>query len=191
MVRWSRYARSCGFPVALKIVSPDILHKSDIGGVRLGLRDEHEVREAYLQIQDAARKITPQPTIEGVLVSPMRHGGVELLIGVARDPVWGQVLAVGLGGIWVEVLKDTALRVLPVSRAEIRAMLDELQGSALLHGARGTKPADIDALVEVIFGISQLSQSLGTDLESFEINPLRVDGTQIEALDALLTWQSP
>jgi acyl-CoA synthetase (NDP forming) len=184
-------ARSFGFPVALKIVSPDILHKSDIGGVRLGVRDENEVREASQQIQEAARKLTPQPALEGILVSPMRQGGVELLIGIARDPVWGQVLAVGLGGIWVEVLKDTVLCVLPVSHAEIRAMLDELQGGALLRGARGTKPADIDALVEVIFAISQLAQSLGTNLEALEINPLRVDGTQIEALDALLTWQSP
>lgn len=180
--------RSQGFPVALKIVSPDILHKSDIGGVRLGLRDEGEVREAFQQIQEAAQRITPLPQIEGVLVSPMRSGGVELLIGVVRDAVWGQVLAVGLGGIWVEVLKDTSLRVLPVARTEIRAMLDELQGSALLRGARGTKPADIDALVEIIFRISTLAYSQGTELESLEINPLWVDGSQIEALDALITW---
>lgn len=182
-------ARSYGFPIALKIVSPAILHKSDIGCVRLDLRNENEVREAYQQIYEAAQNVAPSSAVEGVLVSPMRHEGVELLVGVTRDPLWGQVLAVGLGGIWVEVLKDTALRVLPVSRTEIRSMLDELQGNALLRGARGTKAADIDALVEVIFRVSTLAQALGIDLESLEINPLRVDGSHIEALDALLTWQ--
>jgi len=99
------------------------------------------------------------------------------------------VLAVGMGGIWVEVLKDTSLRVLPVTRDDVRAMLAELQGAKLLHGARGSKPADMDALVEVIYRTAELAQALKADLESLEINPLRVDGSQIEALDAVITWQ--
>ncbi len=165
------------------------MHKSDIGGVQLNLRDEEAVRAAFTRIMEAAHALTPQPHIDGALLSPMRVGGVELLVGVVRDPVWGQVMAVGLGGIWVEILKDTSLRVLPVSRRDVYAMLDELQGKTLLHGARGSRSADLDALVEVIYRISRLAHALESDLESLEINPLRVDGSQIEALDALITWR--
>ncbi len=183
-------ARKVNFPVVLKVASPDIVHKSDIGGVWLNLQNEREVREAFQQIMQAVGNANPAARLEGVLVSPMRSGGLELLVGIVRDPAWGQVMAVGLGGIWVEILKDTSLRVLPVSRAEVRAMLDELQGKALLHGARGSIPADLDRLVEVIYRASRLAQALGDTLESLEINPLRVAGSQIEALDALITWRS-
>ena len=183
-------ARGVSFPVVLKVASPDIVHKSDIGGVRLNLQIEQEVRAAFQQIMQAAGSVSPTPRIEGVLVSPMRTGGVELLVGIVRDPAWGQVLAVGLGGIWVEILNDTSLRVLPVSLEDIRVMLDELQGKALLHGARGSNAADLDRLVEVVYRTSMLAQALGDTLESLEINPFRVDGAQIEALDALITWRN-
>ena len=183
-------AREVGYPVALKVASPDIVHKSDIGGVRLNLQHEQEVREAFQQIMQAAGNANPAARLEGVLVSPMRSGGIELLVGIVRDPSWGQVMAVGLGGIWVEILKDTSLRVLPVSREEIRTMLDELQGKAVLRGARGSTAADLDRLVEVIYRASRLAQALGDTLESLEINPLRVAGSEIEALDALITWRS-
>ncbi|MGI9061376.1 MAG: acetate--CoA ligase family protein [Ktedonobacteraceae bacterium] len=181
-------AQEMGFPVALKIASPDILHKSDIGGVKLGLRSEDEVREAFASVLSSTQMVTPAPRIEGVLVSPMRSGGVELLVGVTRDAMWGQVLAVGLGGIWVEILNDTGLRVLPVSRNDVRAMLAELQGAKLLQGVRGSKPADLDKIVDIIYRISELAQSLKGHVESLEINPLRVDGSQIEALDAAIIW---
>jgi acyl-CoA synthetase (NDP forming) len=183
-------AREINFPVVLKVVSPDVVHKSDIGGVRLNLQDEQEVRDAFQQIMQAVGKASPTARIEGVLVSSMRSGGIELLVGIVRDATWGHVMAVGLGGIWVETLKDTSLRVLPVSHEDIRTMLDELQGKALLQGARGSSPANLDRLVEVIYHTSKLAQALGDRLESLEINPLRVAGSQIEALDALLTWQS-
>jgi acyl-CoA synthetase (NDP forming) len=182
-------AQAMGWPVALKIASPDIIHKSDIGGVKLGLQTEEEVGSAFTQVMSSARAVTPAPRIEGVLVSPMRSSGVELLVGVTHDASWGQVLAVGMGGIWVEVLKDTSLRVLPVTREDVRMMLSELQGAKLLQGARGSKPADMEALVEVIYRVAELAQSLKADLEALEINPLRVDGSQIEALDAVITWR--
>lgn len=182
-------AQAMGWPVALKIASPDIVHKSDIGGVKLGLQNEEEVGSAFKQVMSNARAVTPAPRIEGVLVSPMRTSGVELLVGVTHDASWGQVLAVGMGGIWVEVLKDTSLRVLPVTREDVRMMLSELQGAKLLQGARGSKPADMEALVEVIYRVAELAQSLKADLEALEINPLRVDGSQIEALDAVITWR--
>jgi acyl-CoA synthetase (NDP forming) len=182
-------AEATGFPVALKVASPTILHKSDIGGVRLGLDNSEAVRAAFAQIMQAVQAIEPAPRLEGVLVSPMRTGGVELLIGITRDATWGQVLTVGLGGIWVEILKDTSLRVLPVSRTEVRAMLTELQGAKLLQGARGAKAVDLDAVVEVIYQIAELAQRFKNNLAALEINPLRVDGAQIEALDAVITWQ--
>jgi acetate---CoA ligase (ADP-forming) len=182
-------AQAMGWPVALKIASPDIVHKSDIGGVKLGLQTEEEVRRAFTQVMSSARAVTPPPRIEGVLISPMRSNSAELLVGVTHDASWGQVLAVGMGGIWVEVLKDTSLRVLPISHEDVRAMLAELQGAKLLQGARGSKPADMDALVEVIYRVAELAQRLKGDLESLEINPLRVDGSQIEALDAVITWR--
>jgi hypothetical protein len=183
-------ARELGFPVVLKIASPDIMHKSDIGGVKLNLRDEPAVREAFDAVMQSAQQHAPDAMLEGVLVSPMRSGGLELLVGAVRDPNFGQVLAVGMGGIFVELFKDASLRVLPVRRAEVRAMLDELQGAALLHGARGSRPADMDGLVDAIVRVAHLAQALGDDLESLEINPLRVDGNQVEALDAVLTWQA-
>ncbi len=182
-------ARTMRFPVALKIASPDIVHKSDIGGVKLGLQNEEAVGEAFTRVMESAKAAMPDAHIEGTLVSPMRSGGIELLVGVTRDATWGQVLAVGMGGIWVEVLKDTSLRVLPVTREDVRAMLAELQGAKLLQGVRGSKPADLEALVEVIYHTAELAQALKADLESLEINPLRVDGSQIEALDAVITWQ--
>lgn len=182
-------ARVLGFPVVLKIVSPDILHKSDIGGVRLDLRDDEAVYAAFEQITGSAQALTPRPHIDGVLVSPLRSGGIELLVGITRDVSWGQVLAVGLGGIWIEALNDISLRVLPVTRADIQNMLAELQGIRLLHGTRGFRPVDMEALVDVIYRVAALAQHLSFSLESLEINPLRIDDSQIEILDAVITWQ--
>jgi acetate---CoA ligase (ADP-forming) len=105
--------------------------------------------------------------------------------------VWGQVLAVGLGGVWTEIFNDLSLRILPVTAADVRTMLGELKGTALLRGARGSTAVDLDALVDVVLRIATLAHALGENLESLEINPLRADGSQIEALDALITWTAP
>ena len=123
--------------------------------------------------------------VEGVLISPMRHGGTELLVGVVRDPQWGPVLAVAVGGIFVEVLRDVSLRVLPADADEVGRMLTELRGLPLLTGARGAMPADLDALAKVISGIGELACSLA-GLRALEVNPLWVRGNQIEALDVLV-----
>jgi acyl-CoA synthetase (NDP forming) len=179
-------AREAGLPVALKVCSAQITHKSDIGGVALGLSSEAEVRAAYAKVTDAAAASAPDATVDGVLVAPMRSGGVELLAGVTVDPTFGPVLAVGLGGVWVEVLKDTSLRVLPVDAGEIKEMLGELRGASLLRGARGARPADLDAVAEAIAGIGRAALSLGSRLRALEVNPLRVDGDQVEALDVLV-----
>ena len=181
-------ASEFGGPVCLKVVSPQILHKTDIGGVRLDVpADEDTVRAAYSDVLAAAARVDGA-SVEGVLVSPMRRGGTELLVGVVRDPHWGPMLAVAIGGVLVEVLKDSALAPLPVTPGQARALLDKLRGRAVLDGVRGTAPADLDALAAVIARTGDLALALGDDLESLEINPLRVDGATVEALDAVVTW---
>jgi acyl-CoA synthetase (NDP forming) len=178
-------AERFGYPVVLKAAAEGLGHKTDIGGVRLGLNSPGDVRRAHREIRAAVGSAGL-----GTLVQPQRAGGIELLVGVVRDAEWGLVLAVGLGGVWVEVLKDSALRILPVDAAEVRRALGELRGAKLLEGARGTEPADLDALATVIARVGELAEGLGDDLESLEINPLLVDGARIEALDALITWRT-
>ena len=178
-------ARQVGLPVALKVCSAQITHKSDIGGVALGVTSESDVRAAYEKVRAAADAVQ-SATVDGVLVTAMRSGGTELLAGVTVDPTFGPVLAVGLGGIWVEVLRDTSLRVLPVDVAEVKRMLGELRGLPLLQGARGTSPADLDAVARTITSLSTTALSLGGALRALEVNPLWVDGDQVEALDVLV-----
>jgi len=181
-------ARKVGLPVALKICSAQITHKSDVGGVVLGLGSEAEVRAGYEKVR-AAGEAVPGASIDGVLVTPMRTGGTELLAGVTMDPTFGPVLAVGLGGIWVEILKDTSLRVLPVDAAEVKRMLGELRGWPLLQGARGAAPANLDAVAEAIAGLGRTALSLNGALRALEVNPLWVDGDQVEALDVLVVTE--
>jgi acyl-CoA synthetase (NDP forming) len=166
-------------PVAMKIAAAGLLHKSDIGGVRLDV-DPHDAAATF---EDLMRTTT---SAEGVLIGPMRTGGIELLVGVITDPGWGKVLSLGLGGVWVEVLGDVSLRLLPVDQNDVIEMLDELKAAPLLKGARGTRPADVQQLAEVIVRVARLAEAL--PLDTIEINPLRVDGSQIEILDALVVW---
>jgi acyl-CoA synthetase (NDP forming) len=178
-----------GLPVALKICSAQITHKSDIGGVVLGLGSEAEVRGGYEKVR-AAGQAVPEATVDGVLVTPMRTGGTELLAGVTVDPAFGPVLAVGLGGIWVEVLNDTSLRLLPVDAAEVRRMLGELRGLPLLQGARGTAPASLDAVAGAIAALGEAALALDGTLRALEVNPLWVNGDQVEALDVLVITEA-
>ncbi|MFC4943955.1 acetate--CoA ligase family protein [Pseudonocardia sp. GCM10023141] len=180
-------AERLGWPVVLKTAAAGLGHKSDVGGVRLGLGSAVELRAAYTAMTAAL----DEPR---VLVQPQRgEDGVELLVGVVRDPEWGLTLAVALGGIWVEILRDSALRLLPADRpldaGEVHRMLGELRGARLLAGPRGTAAADVDRVAEVIVGIAELARGLGDRLESLEINPLRVHESDVEALDALITWR--
>jgi len=182
-------ARALDAPVVIKIASPDIAHKSDIGGVVLNLAGDDAVRAGFEQVMAAARKNCPQARLDGAIVAPMRGRGIELLVGFTRDPQWGPILAVGLGGVWVEVLQDAALRPLPVDAAEVRRMLAGLRGAKLLAGQRGVPAADLDALAAVIANIGEAILSLGPDLAELDVNPLWVRGSQIEALDALFIWR--
>ncbi len=177
-------ARRLGGRVVLKIASDDIQHKSDIGGVALNLEGDQAIEAAYRRVRSAA---PAGARVDGVLVAPMRSGGLELFVGCTCDAQWGPVIAVGLGGVWVEMLQDVALRPLPVSPAEAKRMLGELRGAKLLAGARGTPAADLDAVAAVIAAIGNAALVLGPDLDALEVNPLWVRGGQVEAMDALAT----
>lgn len=183
-------ARRFGGPVALKVVSPDILHKTDVGGVRLDLEGPQAVGEAFDAIVAAVRARRPDAHVEGVLVSPMRRGGVELLVGMVRDPVWGPVLAVGLGGIWVEVLRDVAFDVLPTQPEEVEGLLRNLKAAPLLAGGRGRAPADLARVASVVTRVGDIALRYGERLAELEINPLWVSGDTVEALDVLIRWES-
>jgi acetate---CoA ligase (ADP-forming) len=180
-------ANALGYPVVVKLAADEIEHKSDIGGVKVGLRDPAEVMAAYADVVSAGREVGAD--VAGALVQPQRSGGIELLVGIVTDPVWGQVLAVGLGGVWVEILRDTAIRVLPVDRDQILQALRSLRGAQLFDGPRGTEKADLDAVADAIAAAAALAGRLGDRLEALEINPLLVRGSQVEALDTLITWR--
>ncbi|WP_449467839.1 acetate--CoA ligase family protein [Stenotrophomonas humi] len=180
-------AQELGGPVVLKIASPDIAHKSDVGGVQLNVPPANAA-DAYRQIRAAVAASCPEAQIDGVIISPMRDKGIELLVGIVRDPQWGLVLAVGLGGIWVELLKDTSLRLLPVTPDDVLAMLGELRASRLLDGYRGGPRVDRDEVARVITRIGNAALALGPQLQSLEVNPLLATPGHVEALDGLTLW---
>jgi acyl-CoA synthetase (NDP forming) len=180
-------AGTLGYPVVLKLAADGIEHKSDVGGVKVGLRCAAEVQAAYGEVVRAG--LEAGADVRGALVQPMRAGGIELLVGIVTDPAWGQVLAVALGGIFVEILRDTAVAVLPVGRDQVRQSLQGLRGARLFDGPRGTEKADLDAVADTITAVAALAGRLGDRLEALEINPLLVRGSHVEALDALLTWR--
>lgn len=184
-------ARAFGGPVVVKVASPDIAHKSDIGGVALNLQGDEAVRGAFDRVMAAARERCPEAHVEGAIVAPMRERGIELFVGFTRDPQWGPILAVGLGGVWVEVLQDVALRPLPVDAQEVRRMLAGLRGAKLLAGQRGIPAADLNAVAAAIAAIGDAILCLGPELEELDVNPLWVRGGQVEALDALFVWRAP
>ena len=171
-------------PAVLKVSAAQIAHKSDLGLVRVGLTTPAEVEAAYDDI--VARAAATGAEVEGVLVSPLVTGGVEAVVGVSRDPLFGPVVMVGLGGVLVEVLGDVSHRVPPFDADEARRMIGELRGAALLRGVRGSAPVDVDALVGVILKVQRLALDLDADLAELDINPLLVRSTGAVALDALL-----
>jgi len=176
------------YPVALKIVSPDIAHKTDIGAVRLGIADSESLKTAAEEIVASARKAVPHARLDGVLASEMITDGVEMIVGVVNDAAFGPVVAVGLGGVYTEILHDVAYRIAPFSLADAHAMLDELKGRALLDGARGLLQRDVDALAQVLVRVAALAWTLRDRLQELDINPLlvRPRGQGVIAADALV-----
>ncbi len=180
-------ANQIGYPVAMKIMSPDILHKSDIGGVVLNVADDQAVKKAYSEMNGRAAANKPDAVIEGVLVQEMLKPGVEIIIGVKQDPVFGPAVVLGLGGIFVEVLKDVSTRVAPLCKEDARNMLGELKGRSLLDGVRGSLPGDTEALVDILVRVSRLAIELEDQIQEMDINPLIVhaSGEGAVAADAL------
>ncbi|MDB5428924.1 MAG: uncharacterized protein JWP35_40 [Caulobacter sp.] len=182
-------ARAVDGPVVLKILSPDIQHKTEAGGLALDLADDAAVAAAFDAIMASVALKVPGARIEGVVVSPMRRGGVELLVGVARDPSWGLVMALGLGGVWVELLNEAALGRLPVTPDQAGELIGQTRAGILLAGYRGAQAADLDAVRKAIAAIGDAALALGPDLMSLEVNPLWVSGGAVECLDALAIWK--
>ncbi len=178
-------ATTLGLPVVMKVSSPDLLHKSDLGLVRVGVDSPDAVRAVYDDLMLKARKAAQGARIEGVLVCEAISGGVEMVVGVSRDELFGPVVMVGTGGIFLEILDDVSFRVPPFDREEAARMVRELKGFPLLEGARGAAPADVDALVDVIMRVQRLALDLADDLGELDINPLRVTPSGAIALDAL------
>lgn len=178
--------KEVGFPIVAKIDSPDIVHKSDAGCVKLNLNSELEVKEAYNTIMKNARKYLKDANIFGVQISNMVDSGVEMIIGVNNDPQFGPCILCGLGGVFVEVFKDTALRLAPVSYDEAYEMVNSLKGIKLLKGYRGSKPVDIDAYVNALVNVSKLACEHRDTLKELDINPIFVYEKGICAVDALV-----
>jgi acyl-CoA synthetase (NDP forming) len=186
-------AQRIGYPVVLKILSPDIQHKTEIGGVRVGLGDETAVVTAFHEVMEAARRHYPQAQIGGTVIQQMMPAdAVEVILGMLRDPDFGPVVVFGSGGILVELLKDSSLRLPPLSREEALEMIHETRGARLLQGFRGRPPADIDALADALVRLSQLAVDLGDLIAALDINPLMVlpRGQGMRAVDVLVELTS-
>lgn len=171
-------AKKIGFPVALKIISPKVLHKTDMGGVALNVQDAQELQGAYGKM---VKKFAGMD-VEGVLVQKMApKGGIELIVGGKKDPQFGQMIMLGIGGIYVEVMRDFTFRICPITKADAEEMITELHGYKMLAGARGTKAVDQAALVSTLMKVSRLLEK--EDPKEFDINPLVAYGKGCVALD--------
>ena len=181
-------ARDIGGPVALKIESPDIPHKTEAGAIRLGVTGDAEVARAYDEVIAAARSYNPEARLDGVLVQEMAPAGVEVMLGVASDPTFGAVVVAALGGIHVEVLRDVAYRIPPLTTADAHAMLRELRAYPIFAGVRGAKPRDLDALCDTIVRLSWLAHDHADTVAEIDINPLTVlePGAGVRVVDALI-----
>jgi acyl-CoA synthetase (NDP forming) len=185
-------ATAIGFPVVLKIVSPDLPHKTEVGGVKVGLGSADEVRQAYSEMLQSVAAKAPTAAIDGVLVAPMAKGIAELILGATTDPIFGPVVMVGLGGIFAEIIQDTAVQTAPVNEATAMAMLKSLKAFAVLNGARGRPKADLAAAASAIAALSRFAVAQAETVAEIDINPLLLmpDGKGAVALDALLVPHS-
>jgi acyl-CoA synthetase (NDP forming) len=164
-------AREMGFPVVLKIVSPDIIHKSDSGGVKLGLNNVAAVGRAYSEIMASIKQKEPEAKIFGVSIQRMLPAGVEVIIGMSKDAQFGPVLMFGLGGVFVEVLKDVSFRIVPIARRDARQMIQEIKGYPVLQGYRGQEPADIIALEDTLLKLSSFIEET-PEIRELDLNPV-------------------
>ena len=180
-------AQRIGYPVVLKVQAATLSHKTESGGIALNLTDESALRAAWDTTMRNVKRAAPDVSLDGVLVEKMSHRGIELMVGAKRDPGWGTVLLLGLGGIWVEALGDVQLLPGTADEAQIREALGNLRSAKLLAGVRGAPPADVGAVVQVVLAIGRLMQTL-PDFSEIDVNPLMVhaEGQGATALDALI-----
>lgn len=182
-------SKEMGFPVVLKIASPDITHKSDFGGVKLGLKNAARVGGAYSEIVASIRRNYPAARIQGVSVQRMLYCGVELIIGVSKDPQFGPVLMFGLGGMLVEVLRDVAFRIVPVTRKDAGEMVREIKGYPLLQGYRGQEAVDVPFIEELIVGVSRFVER-NPQIRELDLNPIFAYGDGAVAVDARIILEA-
>ena len=179
----AEFAGQIGFPVVLKIVSPDILHKSDAGGVMVNLKNAVEVRNAYGKILENAKKYNSAAKIVGVLVQEMAPQSTEVIVGAIKDPQFGQTLMFGLGGIFVELLKDVTFRVAPITQEDAHEMVIKVKAYPLLKGYRNTPPADIDAIINVLLNTSKLVMDY-PEIKELDLNPIMAYEKGAKTVDA-------
>jgi acyl-CoA synthetase (NDP forming) len=178
-----KFAQKIGYPVVLKIVSPDIIHKSDVGGVVVNLKDANDVQSAYKQIMNNVKKHQPNAKIVGVLVQEMAPQSTEVIVGATKDPQFGPTLMFGLGGIFVEILKDVTFRIAPVTEDEAREMITAVKAYPLLKGYRNTPPADIEAIVKILLNTSRLVME-HQEIKELDLNPIMVYEKGAKTVDA-------
>jgi acyl-CoA synthetase (NDP forming) len=176
-------SRELGHPCVLKVSSPDITHKSDAGGVKVGLASEEQVAEAYDAIMASCRAKHPEAVIEGVTVQDMAPPGLEVIVGMATDPQFGPVLMFGLGGVWVEVLKDVSFKLAPLTRDDARSAIDEIRAARLLEGFRGSEPVDKAALEDILLRVSEFVAAT-PEVREMDLNPIFAYPDGAVAVDA-------
>jgi acyl-CoA synthetase (NDP forming) len=178
-----KFAEKIGYPVVLKIVSPDIIHKSDVGGVIINIKDAKDVQSAYKQIMDNVKKHKPDAKIVGMLVQEMASQSTEVIVGATKDPQFGPTLMFGLGGIFVEILKDVTFRIAPVIEDEAREMIKEVKAYPVLKGYRNMPPADIEAIVRILLNTSRLVME-HQEIKELDLNPIMVYEKGAKTVDA-------
>jgi acyl-CoA synthetase (NDP forming) len=177
-----------GFPMVLKVASPDITHKSDAGGVKVGLKNKAEVREAYREIMTSARQRYPEARIEGVSVQSVARPGIELIIGMYHDFQFGPIIMFGLGGIFVEALRDVSFRVIPIVRRDAAEMIKEIKGYSLLQGYRGQEPANLHSLQDILLKVSALVERT-PGIKEIDLNPVFAYKDGALAVDARIVLE--
>lgn len=166
-----RLSESIGYPVVLKVVSPDIVHKSDVGGVIVGLNNSSEVREAFNKIFKNVGERAPNAKVYGILVQEMVPSGLEVIVGSTKDPTFGPLILFGLGGIFVEVLRDVSFRIVPLTHHDAENMINEIKSAKILEGYRGQAPRDKKALTEILIKLSKFVESVG-EVKDVDLNPI-------------------
>jgi acyl-CoA synthetase (NDP forming) len=177
-----RAADSLGYPVVLKVVSPEVVHKSDAGGVQVNLGGSADVKEAFHQVTERVRHNVPHARVEGILVCRQAPAGVELIVGALKDATFGAVIMFGLGGVYTELLKDISFRMLPIQRRDAQEMVKEIRGYPLLNGMRGGPKCDTQALEDLLLNVSQLI-SAHPEIDELDLNPVRVYEHGLLSLD--------